>query len=79
MYLNTDVVVITKRRHSKVPCILRNEPLFATAALMVIFAGVFRAYGIDKHAVTNDQFAAFVKATGYVTEAEKFEWSFVLE
>ncbi|CAN0036066.1 unnamed protein product, partial [Laminaria digitata] len=38
-----------------------------------------RGYGIDKHAVTNDQFEAFVKATGYVTEAEKFEWSFVLE
>ena len=43
------------------------------------FVGFSRRYGIDKHAVTNDQFAAFVKATGYVTEAEKFGWSFVLE
>ena len=27
--------------------------------------------------MTNRQFAAFVKATGYVTEAERFGWSFV--
>jgi len=27
--------------------------------------------------VTNKQFAAFVKATGYVTEAERFGWSYV--
>lgn len=27
--------------------------------------------------VTNEEFAAFVDATGYVTEAEKFGWSFV--
>jgi sulfatase modifying factor 1 len=28
-------------------------------------------FWIDRHEVTNDQFAAFVKATGYVTEAER--------
>ncbi|MFN3819602.1 SUMF1/EgtB/PvdO family nonheme iron enzyme [Blastomonas sp.] len=28
-------------------------------------------FAIQSHEVTNDQFAAFVKATGYVTEAEK--------
>lgn len=28
-------------------------------------------------AVTNAEFAAFIEATGYVTEAEKFGWSFV--
>lgn len=27
--------------------------------------------------VTNEQFSAFVEATGYVTEAERFGWSFV--
>ena len=27
--------------------------------------------------VTNEQFAKFIEATGYVTEAEKFGWSFV--
>jgi formylglycine-generating enzyme len=35
------------------------------------------AVAIDAHAVSNDQFAAFVEATGHVTEAERFGWSFV--
>lgn len=35
------------------------------------------AFHIDAKAVTNAQFAAFVKATGYVTDAEQFGWSFV--
>lgn len=34
-------------------------------------------YRIDVHAVTNDDFAAFVDATGHVTAAETFGWSFV--
>jgi formylglycine-generating enzyme required for sulfatase activity len=34
---------------------------------------------IDKFAVTNAQFAAFVKETGYTTDAEQFGWSFVFE
>ncbi|MFI6325585.1 formylglycine-generating enzyme family protein [Nonomuraea sp. NPDC050556] len=34
-------------------------------------------YLIDATTVTNRQFAVFVKATGYVTEAEQFGWSFV--
>jgi sulfatase modifying factor 1 len=32
---------------------------------------------IDSCAVSNAQFAEFVAATGYVTEAERFGWSFV--
>jgi formylglycine-generating enzyme required for sulfatase activity len=32
---------------------------------------------IDAIAVTNAQFAAFVAATGYLTDAERFEWAFV--
>jgi formylglycine-generating enzyme required for sulfatase activity len=32
---------------------------------------------IDRHTVTNAKFARFVKATGYITDAEKFGWSFV--
>lgn len=32
---------------------------------------------IDPHAVTGRWFAEFVEATGYVTEAERFGWSFV--
>ena len=34
-------------------------------------------FHIDATAVTNEQFADFVDATGYVTEAEQFGWSFV--
>ncbi|MXY87491.1 MAG: formylglycine-generating enzyme family protein [Dehalococcoidia bacterium] len=36
-----------------------------------------RPFAIDAHAVTNAQFAAFIEATGYETEAERFGWSFV--
>lgn len=35
------------------------------------------AFRIDAHAVSNRQFGAFVEATGFVTEAEQFGWSFV--
>lgn len=34
---------------------------------------------IDTTAVTNADFAAFAAATGYVTDAERFGWSFVFE
>lgn len=34
-------------------------------------------FRIDPHAVTNDRFGAFVASTGYVTDAERYEWSFV--
>ena len=32
---------------------------------------------LDRTCVTNEQFNAFVNATGYKTEAERFAWSFV--
>jgi len=35
------------------------------------------AYRIARHTVTNDQFAAFVRATGHVTDAERYGWTFV--
>ncbi|MFW5643693.1 MAG: formylglycine-generating enzyme family protein [Alkalispirochaeta sp.] len=35
------------------------------------------AFSIDPYVVTNDDFARFVAETGYVTEAERFGWSFV--
>jgi formylglycine-generating enzyme len=35
------------------------------------------AFAIDAHCVSNERFAAFVDATGYRTEAEKFGWSYV--
>ena len=34
---------------------------------------------MDRYPVTNDQFAEFVKATGYKTESERFGWSFVFQ
>lgn len=36
-------------------------------------------YWIDEATVTNAAFAAFVDATGYVTEAERLGWSFVFQ
>jgi formylglycine-generating enzyme required for sulfatase activity len=36
-----------------------------------------RSFRMDAHAVTNRRFAAFVAATGHVTEAERFGWSYV--
>ena len=36
-----------------------------------------RPFRLARHAVTNDQFAAFVAATGYQTGAEREGWSFV--
>lgn len=37
------------------------------------------AYRISTTCVTNDHFAAFIAATGYVTEAEEYGWSFVFD
>ncbi len=34
-------------------------------------------FRVDKFPVTNERFQEFVRATGYVTEAEEFGWSFV--
>ncbi|MBY0215492.1 formylglycine-generating enzyme family protein [Paenibacillus illinoisensis] len=34
---------------------------------------------ISPHAVTNQDFAAFIRETGYMTEAERFGWSYVFE
>lgn len=36
-----------------------------------------RPFRLDAHAVTNSRFAAFVAATGYRTDAERFGWSYV--
>ena len=38
---------------------------------------VVKPFRIMKTAVSNEQFAKFVEQTGYVTEAERFGWSFV--
>ena len=36
-----------------------------------------KPFAIDAHTVTNEQFQEFVNETGYETDAEKFDWSFV--
>jgi sulfatase modifying factor 1 len=36
-------------------------------------------FAIDAHCVSNERFAAFAEATGHVTDAERFGWSFVFE
>lgn len=36
-----------------------------------------KPFGIERYAITNDRYSAFVRATGYVTDAEIFGWSFV--
>jgi formylglycine-generating enzyme len=38
---------------------------------------VVAAFAIGRHAVSNDDFSNFVEETGYVTDAERFGWSFV--
>jgi sulfatase modifying factor 1 len=38
---------------------------------------VLTPFAIDRYAVSNARFAAFVDATGHVTDAERFGWSFV--
>jgi formylglycine-generating enzyme required for sulfatase activity len=36
-----------------------------------------RPFLLDATAVSNDRFAAFIEATGYLTDAERYGWSFV--
>ena len=40
---------------------------------------ITKPFTMDIHTVTRKQFEFFVEATGYVTEAEQYGWSFVLE
>ncbi|HEY5286036.1 MAG TPA: formylglycine-generating enzyme family protein [Solirubrobacteraceae bacterium] len=38
---------------------------------------LLRPFMIDRYAVSNDRFAAFADVTGYVSDAERWGWSFV--
>jgi formylglycine-generating enzyme len=40
-------------------------------------AVTLKPFWIDAYVVTNTQFATFVEATGHVTDAERYGWSFV--
>ncbi|MFD8775611.1 formylglycine-generating enzyme family protein [Streptomyces sp. NPDC055817] len=52
----------------------RANPGDGEGPVREVTVGRFR---IDEHAVTNAQFATFVKDTGFVTAAERFGWSYV--
>ena len=38
---------------------------------------MLRPFSIDRYPVTNWIFSQFVEATGYLTDAERYGWSFV--
>ena len=40
-------------------------------------AVTLKPFWIDAYAVSNTRFAAFVETTGYITDAERYGWSFV--
>jgi formylglycine-generating enzyme len=54
-----------------------DEPTFPADAEGPVREVTVGAFRIDRYAVTNDRFAAFVAATGHVTVAERDGWSFV--
>src|SRR6056297_1857803 len=43
----------------------------------VVRPATLRPFGMEAHAVSVARFAAFVSATGYVTDAERIGWSYV--
>ena len=52
---------------------------FATDGEGPVRRVTIKKYCLASTVVTNDQFATFVAATGYITEAERFGWSFVFD
>ncbi len=54
-----------------------DEPTFPADGEGPVREVTLSPFWIDPFAVTNAQFAAFVEATGYTSEAERFGWSFV--
>jgi len=48
---------------------------FASEAKLI----ALQAFAIDKYAVSNTQFQKFVRETKHKTDAEEFQWSFVLD
>ena len=54
-----------------------NAPHFADDGEGPMKSATLKPFRIGATAITNAEFAAFVAATGYVTEAERYGWSFV--
>ena len=65
-----------RRRSRWVPT--TRTPSRVTARVRSARCGV-EPFAIDAHCVSNERFAAFVEATGHVTDAERYGWSFVFE
>lgn len=59
------------------PVLGTSAPLIPNDGEELRRSGPLRSFRITPTTITNAQFAAFVDATGYVTEAERFGWSFV--
>src|SRR5215213_3438970 len=55
-----------------------NDPIgFPADGEGLVRAVTLKPLWIDAYAVSNAQFAEFVEATGYITDAERYGWSFV--
>lgn len=54
-----------------------DEPTFPEDGEGPVREVTLEPFWVDPYAVTNAQFADFVRETGYTTEAETFGWSFV--
>ena len=54
-----------------------NSPVFSGDGEGPLREQSIDSFHITPTTITNQQFAAFVKETGYITEAERFGWSFV--
>ena len=62
---------------AKRPVLGTSRPIIPNDGEELRRASAIRAFKMMSTTVTNAQFAAFVDDTGYVTEAERFGWSFV--
>jgi len=54
-----------------------RTPVFAVDGEAPLREVKVRPFAIDPYTVTNDWFSEFIADTGYLTEAERFGWSFV--
>jgi formylglycine-generating enzyme required for sulfatase activity len=59
------------------PCLVGSEDAWSYPEEGPVRAVEVGAFAIGRCTVTNAQFAAFVAATGHVTSAERYGWSFV--
>ena len=54
-----------------------DDPTFPADREGPVRAVTVAPFRLDRFAVSNERFAAFVAATGHVTDAERYGWSFV--